>query len=394
MKPSQDFRALMRTYESELLEDVMPWWIENGIDRDHGGIFHALAQDGTVLSGDKSMWSQGRALWTFSALYNRVGRRAEWLELAHHLFEFVMKIGRTNDWVWPQTLNRDGTVKVSAQRIYGDGFAIMGLTEYARATGSEEAAEAALTTYDTVRKRMAVPGTHLDIPENLVGAAKCQGISMIFSIVFHELGKLLDDAGILQAGYEHAVQILDDHRHPELGLLVEQTALDGSVLGSPQGHHVNPGHAVESMWFLIHIFRERRERPRIDQAVECIRWHIEKAWDAEYGGMFTFLDLDGKPIRPDSGKAFWPHGEALYALLLAHEYCGEQWCLDWYDKMHEWTFAHFPDRRHGEWREKVQRDGSVPKHPKDRPPGMHTCFHLPRTLMMCIDVLERLSAGK
>jgi N-acylglucosamine 2-epimerase len=394
MKPSQDFRALMRTYESELLEDVMPWWIENGIDRDHGGIFHALAQDGTVLSGDKSMWSQGRALWTFSALYNRVGRRAEWLELAHHLFEFVMKIGRANDWVWPQTLNRDGTVKVSAQRIYGDGFAIMGLTEYARATGSEEAAEAALTTYDTVRKRMAVPGTHLDIPENLVGAAKCQGISMIFSIVFHELGKLLDDAGILQAGYEHAVQILDDHRHPELGLLVEQTALDGSVLGSPQGHHVNPGHAVESMWFLIHIFRERRERPRIDQAVECIRWHIEKAWDAEYGGMFTLLDLDGKPIRPDSGKAFWPHGEALYALLLAHEYCREQWCLDWYDKMHEWTFAHFPDRRHGEWREKVQRDGSVPKHPKDRPPGMHTCFHLPRTLMMCIDVLERLSAGK
>jgi len=394
MKPSQNFQALLRTYESELLEDVMPWWIENGIDRDQGGIFHALAQDGTVLSGDKSMWSQGRALWTFSALYNRVGRRAEWLELAHHLFEFVMKIGRTNDWVWPQTLNRDGTVKVSAQRIYGDGFAIMGLTEYARATGSEEAAEAALTTYDTVRKRMAVPGTHLDIPENLVGAAKCQGISMIFSIVFHELGKLLDDAGILQAGYEHAVQILDDHRHPELGLLVEQTALDGSVLGSPQGHHVNPGHAVESMWFLIHIFRERRERPRIDQAVECIRWHIEKAWDAEYGGMFTLLDLDGKPIRPDSGKAFWPHGEALYALLLAHEYCREQWCLDWYDKMHEWTFAHFPDRRHGEWREKVQRDGSVPKHPKDRPPGMHTCFHLPRTLMMCIDVLERLSAGK
>ncbi len=389
MQPSQDFAKLLGLYKTELLDDVMPWWMEHAIDREDGGILHDLAPDGTMRSGDKSMWSQGRALWTFSALYNRIGQRHEWLEVANHLCEFVLRIGRENEWVWPQRLHRDGSVKEGPRQIYADGFAIMGLTEYARATGVAEAIQAALATYETVQERMGVLGTHLAVPETIADIGKCQGISMIFSTVFHELGKLLDDAEILKAGHDHAAQILDQFRRPDRQLLLEYLALDGSELDAPEGRHCNPGHAIEAMWFVTHLFRDRGEKNRMDQAVECIRWHIEKCWDPDFGGMFGELEADGSVPEPDAAKAFWPHGEALYALLLAYEHCGEQWCLDWYDRVHEWTFAHFPVREHGEWREMVERDGSIPQ----QPGSMHTCFHLPRTLMMCVDVLQRLAGA-
>jgi len=386
--PSKDLDKLLQLYETELLNRVMPWWMDHAIDREAGGILHDLALDGTMRSGDKSMWSQARALWTFSALYNRIGRRHEWLEIANHLCEFVLRIGRENQWVWPLRLHRDGSVKAGPAQIYADGFAIMGLTEYARATGNEDAIQAALATYEMVQERMGILGAHLATPEDIAEIAKCHGISMIFATVFHELGKLLDDADILEAAHDHAAQILDQFRRPDRQILLEYLALDGSELDVPRGRHCNPGHAIESMWFVAHIFRDRREQRRIDQTVECIRWHIEKSWDPDFGGMFGALEADGSVPDPDAGKSFWPHGEALYALLLAYEHSGERWCLDWYDRVHEWTFAHYPVRKYGEWRETVNRDGSVP----EQAGGMHTCFHLPRTLMMCVDVLQRLAA--
>lgn len=387
---SSDFGKLLAVYESELLDHVVPWWLQHAMDREYGGILYGLAQDGTVVVEDKSGWSQGRALYTFSALYNLVGKRHEWLAAADHICDFILPIGSDNNWQWPEALHRDGSVREGPGRIYADGFAIMGLTEYARATGSEEAIEAALATYRTVRERMTVPGPHLDVRFSAPTGVKCHGISMIFSIVFHELGMLLGDAEILQAGHDHAVQILDHFRKPERKLLLEYTAPDGAELQVPEGRHVNPGHGIESMWFVMHIFRDRRERRRIDQAIECLRWTMEACWDEECGGMFGALELDGSVPQPDVRKAMWPHGEALYALLLAYELCCESWCLEWYERLHEWTFAHFPDREHGEWREYVERDGSVPPEDAQRLPQIHTFFHLPRTLIRCMQVLQRL----
>jgi mannose/cellobiose epimerase-like protein (N-acyl-D-glucosamine 2-epimerase family) len=88
-----------------------------------------------------------------------VGKRHEWLAAADHICDFILPIGSDNNWQWPEALHRDGSVREGPGRIYADGFAIMGLTEYARATGSEEAIEAALATYRTVRERMTVPRT-------------------------------------------------------------------------------------------------------------------------------------------------------------------------------------------------------------------------------------------
>ena len=149
-----------------------------------------------------------------------------------------------------------------------------------------------------------------------------------------------------------------------------------------------PGHAIESMWFVMHHALSRNDRKTIRDAAEVIRWHLEKGWDKEYGGLFLGVDADGHPpFMPHSDrKLWWPHTEALYALLLARELTGERWCEEWYDRVHEWSFHHFAMPDVGEWRQRLDRKGKpitdVVALPVKDP------FHLPRALILGIQLLR------
>src|SRR5262245_34317285 len=66
-------------YRSLLLDGIAPFWLKHGIDWEHGGVLTCMAEDGSSITGDKFIWSQARSLWTFSALYNRIEKRPEFL---------------------------------------------------------------------------------------------------------------------------------------------------------------------------------------------------------------------------------------------------------------------------------------------------------------------------
>ncbi len=61
------------------------------VDREHGGFLTYLDRDGSVYCTDKPVWLQGRIVWLFSKLYNEVEKRPEWLELAKHGLDFLLK---------------------------------------------------------------------------------------------------------------------------------------------------------------------------------------------------------------------------------------------------------------------------------------------------------------
>lgn len=395
MRPSQDLEALRRFYLDQLLGDIIPWWMEHAIDREHGGICTFIEDDGTVVSTDKYMWSQLRALYLWSLLYNRIEPREEWIEVARGIFDFVARYGRDEQGDWNYWLTAEGEVVEGPTSIYTDGFAIMGMTEFARATGDQRAIDIALETYRRARERLARPGSYLTAPYIVPAGAKAHGVSMIFSSVFYELGKLLDDAEIMDAGYEHTLQVMDHFRRPELLCLLEYVGLDGSVLDSPEGRVVVPGHAIESMWFQMHIFGHRGETERIREAAECVRWHVGPAWDPEWGGLVLAFDshFGGEPAWEHAMRKFWwVHTETLYALLLSYYHTREAWCLEWYDRVHEWTFAHFPIPEHGEWTMRLTREGERPRELLSLLPlPIKDPFHTPRAMVMMIDVLGRLT---
>ncbi len=395
MGASSDLGRLRDFYLDQLLDDIIPWWMEHAIDWGNGGICTFLQDDGGLVSTDKYMWSQLRALYTWSALYNRIDPRPEWLDVARNIFDFVAAHGRDDQGRWNYWVDAYGEVVEGPNSIYSDGFAIMGMTEFARATGEQQAIDIAFETCESARERLARPGSYLTAPYIVPEGAKAHGVSMIFSSVFYELGRFLEDDDIMAAGYDHALQVMEDFRRPEKLCLLEYVGLDGSVLDSPEGRVVVPGHAIESMWFQMHIFEHRGEAERIAQAAECVRWHVETAWDPEWGGLVLALDSEwrGEPAWEHAMRKFWwVHTETLYALLLSYYHTREQWCLDWYDRVHQWTFAHFPLAEHGEWTMRLTREGERPTELLSLLPlPIKDPFHTPRAMIMCVDVLGRLA---
>lgn len=387
-----EFGPIATRYRHELLENVVPFWLQHSLDQRSGGLFTCIGDDGTVLSEEKYMWSQLRGIWTFSALYNRIERRPEWLDAAENIFEFVVKHGRDGSGRWVYSVGADGQPTKGATSIFTDGFAILGLTELARATGDGRPTALALETYHRVAKVLERPETCPVDPYPPLQGLKTHAVAMSFALAFYELGDYLGEREILDAALVQARDVMDVFRRPNENVLLEFVDADNRFVDSPRGRSIVPGHAIESMWFMMRIFDAEKDQEGIAQAIETIKWHLDLGWDDEWGGLLLAVDsAGGKPWWANATlKLWWPHCEALYALLLAYDFTGEDWCAEWFERIDQYSFQNYPVPRHGEWRQKLDRygqefTGTVALPVKDP-------FHLPRALTMCIPVLESLAA--
>lgn len=383
-----------------LLDDVMPFWMRHSIDWQNGGMWTCLADDGTILSRDKYIWSNARALWTFSALVNRIASKYSvspdvqetWRQAAANQYRFLKQYGRDANGYWVFVVDETGHVQVGENSIYTDTFAIYGLVEYFRMTGDEEALSLARETATSCRERLARPGAYKTAPYPTPPGMKPHGEAMQFSLVFSELGHELRDESILAQGSRYGREVLDHFYRADRGVLLEYLGLDNSVWDTPEGRTMVPGHGIESLWFQIHNFMRIGDAARARQAAAAMRPCLERGWDTEYGGLFLGIDVEGKQPpywKHAEKKIWWPFTEALCGTLLAYEQLHQDWCLEWYWQIHGWAFAHFPDKEHGEWTQRLDRRGNrideVIVLPVKDP------FHLPRALIVAIQTLERLT---
>jgi N-acylglucosamine 2-epimerase len=170
--------------------------------------------------------------------------------------------------------------------------------------------------------------------------------------------------------------------HEEKQALLESVWEDGSVHDSPEGRTVNPGHAVETAWFLLEEARARGDTALRDRAVQILDWSLDRGWDAEYGGLYSFVDVDGCPAHQVEWdmKYWWPHTEALYATLLAYADTGAQAYWQWFERIADYSFGHFADPEHGEWFGYLHRDGTVSISVKGN--DWKGPFHVPRGLFL------------
>lgn len=390
------FEELKLFLSQHLLDNVMPFWLRHAVDG-NGGLNTCIQDDGTLISRDKWLWSQWRAVWVFSRLYNQIERRSEWLELAQQIYRFTARHGWDESaGGWRLLLDGEGRTLRGCESIYVDGFALYGLTELARATGDEEVKALARKTGDHTLRQLNQPHDRIPhFPYPVPPGARVHGLPMMFSLVFWELGQLLDHEPYREAATRMADEIFGAFYQPDVDLIVERVSASGEQFPSPLGSAVVPGHVLEDMWFQIHIARDQGRADRIKEAVRLIRRHAEAGWDSQYGGFYLAVDARGGSevgwSFPDA-KLWWPHTEALYAFLLAYEQTGESWCLDWYRRTHEYSFATFPDVRHGEWKQKLTRTGKPLTETVALP--VKDPFHLPRSLLLCIEVLDRLASKK
>lgn len=380
---------LVELYRISLLEDVIPFWMNNAIDRTHGGFLNSLDRDGSVYNTDKGMWIQCRAVWTFSKLYNEVERRHEWLDAARRGYEFIAKHGFDNDGRMFFLVTRDGRPLRKRRYFFTEAFGTIAFAEYSRASGDQQALQKAKETYRLLIDMYRNPGRMVPkvIPETRV--TKAHAVPMILLATTQEI-RSVDNDPVYKEIADRSLGELQLFIKPEKKGLFETVGPQGELLDSPEGRCINPGHAIETSWFMLHEARERNDQALLKRALDVLIWSLERGWDKEFGGIFYFVDSEGKPAEQLEWdmKLWWPHTEALYALLLAFHLTGDPLYEQWYERVHAWSFSHFPDALHGEWFGYLHRDGSVSSHLKGS--TWKGPFHLPRALLYGWTVLKAM----
>ncbi len=377
-------------YKNELLNSVLPFWMRHSRDDEQGGFFSCLLRDGTVYDTDKFVWLQARQTGTFAMLYNRLEKRQEWLEMARHGARFLEKHGRDEQGNWYFALNRAGAPLVQPYNVFSDCFAALAFGELYKATGEERYAEIARQTFQRVIRRRDNPKGKYNKAYPGTRELKNFALPMILSHLALELEDLLEEDLVQELTRDVIIEVMDVFYQTEEQVVLENVTQKGGFSDSFDGRLLNPGHAIEAMWFVMDLGERMGDRGLIVQAAQRALRMIEYGWDEEYGGIFYFMDIKGYPPQQLEWdrKLWWVHLESLVAMLKGWRHTGEEDFRKWFERLHEYTWPRFTDAEHGEWFGYLNRRG---ERLSDLKGGKWKgCFHVPRALYQCWRELELL----
>ena len=388
-----DFKKLSDRYRNELLDNVLPFWLENSQDREYGGYFSCLNRDGSVYDTDKFVWLQGREVWMFAMLYNNVEKNRQWLDCAVQGAEFLKKYGHDENWDFYFSLDRKGNPLVQPYNIFPNTFACMAFAQLAKATGNEEYAQIARRIFGRILERRSNPKGQWCKAYPGTRPMKDFALPMIICNMALEIEDILEDKSVLEQTIDTCLhEVFDVFYQPELGCMLENvSSVDGSPVDCFEGREINPGHDLEALWFMMNLGVRRDDKALIEKCVEISLDVIERGWDKEFGGIYYFLDAKGVPqqkLEWDQ-KLWWVHIESAIAMLKGYQLTGNEKCLEWFSKLDAYLWDNFKDKEYPEWFGYLNRRGEVLLPLKGG--KWKGCFHVPRCLFQCWKTLEALS---
>lgn len=392
-----DIRKYIETwaekYRSDLTENIMPFWLEHGLDRKNGGVYTCLDRDGSLMDPTKSVWFQGRFAFICSFAYNNVEKRPEWLEAARLTLDFIEAHCFDNDGHMYFSVTAEGRPLRQRRYVFSETFAAIAMAEYSLATGDRHWAERALKVFDDTQRFLSTPGYLAPKFEESV-QLQSHSIIMILINVGSCLRKVIDDPKLTQQIDDSIAGLKKYFIHPEFKCLLETVGMNGEFIDTNLTRTINPGHCIETSWFIMEEAKLRNwDKEMLDMALEIFDWSWDWGWDKQYGGIINFRDCRNLPPQDYSQdmKFWWPQCETIIASLYAYLATGDEKYLYRHERISEWTYAHFPDDSEGEWYGYLHRDGTVAQPAKGN--LYKGPFHIPRMMikgyMLCKEILEK-----
>jgi N-acylglucosamine 2-epimerase len=274
--------------------------------------------------------------------------------------------------------------------VFTEAFTAAGLAAYAKASGDEEARDQALELFHLMDRYLSTAGL---IPPKVDPAnrpMKGMATPMILLATAQVLRENLDDPTFDERIDRAVGEIEEDFMKADLEAVMETVGPGGEVLDHFDGRMLNPGHAIEAAWFVLHEARRRGgDRRLLTTGTTMLDWMWKRGWDREYGGILYFRDVKDLPVAEywHDMKFWWPQCEAINATLLAHELTKDAKYAKWHAKVHDWAHRHFPDPEHGEWFGYLHRDGRRSVSLKGN--LWKGPFHVPRMQWYCWQLLDR-----
>lgn len=380
-------------YKNDMLNNIMPFWFKYGLDRKNGGVYTCVDRDGSLIDTTKSVWFQGRFAFTCSYAYNHIEKRQEWLDAAKSTLDFIEAHCFDSDGRMYFEVAADGTPLRKRRYVFSESFAAIAMAEYALATGNREYAEKALALFKAMRRFLSTPGI---LEPKYLPTVEAQGhsITMIMINVASRIKKVIDDPELDEQIATSLYALEHYFMHPEFKALLETVGPRGEFIDTINGRVINPGHCIETSWFLLDVAADRGGDEAIARlALTILEWSWEWGWDKQFGGIINFRDCKNYPPQDYSQdmKFWWPQTEAIIATLYAYKVTGDEKYLKLHTQISDWTYAHFPDALYGEWFGYLHRDGSVAQPAKGN--LFKGPFHIPRMMTkgyeLCQEMLNR-----
>ena len=392
---NQDLIALKDFYANQLLDNTVPFWFPRSFDKEYGGFLLMRDADGSLIDDDKAVWIQGRATWLLSTLYNTVEKKEEWLEGAKLGYEFLNRHCFDQDGQMFFHVTRDGRPIRKRRYFFSETFYVIAAAAYSKASGDKQAADNARRVFSQCLSYAS--GERKLLPKfSDTRPAKGIGVSIIMTNTAQQLRETIGDNCCNEWITRWIGEVERDFVKDDIRCVMEQVAPDGSIIDHIDGRTLNPGHAIEGAWFILHEAKNRNNDPHlIELGCKMLDYMWERGWDKEYGGIFYFRDVFNRPVQEywQDMKFWWPHNETIIATLLAFLMTGDDKYAAWHKLVHDYSYGRFHDKKNGEWFGYLHRDGTIAQTAKGN--LFKGPFHLPRQEWYCMkllsDYLEKLN---
>ena len=373
-----------------LMDDFVSFWETRSVDPVYGGFLCGFDRDGNLFYEDKSVWQQGRSLWMFSKLYNEFGGKQIWLDAAKSGYDFINQHCFAESKHMYFSVTRDGRPLVERRYFFSEAFAVMGYVEYYKATKDEEVKNRAIELYNLMIKYYTTPGYFPAKVNPETRKNRGHSIVMIMMNVSQYMREI-DDAPIYNEMIRQCIDtIVNVFIKEDKQALFETVDENGDFIDSPAGRMLNPGHSMETAWFIMQEAVRNKDNALMEKAIQVTEWALQRGWDHEMGGIFYFVDVENKPVISNEWdmKLFWVHCEAMIALTYAYWYTGNEAYMHGFEKIFQYCEEHFADPGHPEWYGHLHRDGTPISQIKGS--AWKGPFHNVRAYMVLSQLFEKI----
>ena len=433
--------SIVHTMKQEMQDvlqgNILRFWIDKMQDRENGGFYGRIDGNGVLHpEAEKGAILNARILWSFSAAY-RVLKEAKsgksevksYLDMATRAKEYFIEhfIDREYGGVY-WSVDYKGNPLDTKKQFYAIGFAIYGLTEYARATGDREALEYALNLYDCIEEHAfdrehngyieactrewgeiadmrlseldanypKSQNTHLHIIEpytNLLRCLKelhaqesCDYVPVLGSVLPVGVTVPMETVMAVEASLRNIIGIFTDKiLNPEthhLDLFFEMDWTRGA------GRLESYGHDIECSW-LMHeaalVLGDQQVLAKVEPIVREVAKASEKGLRPD-GSMIHEANLDTGHV--DDDLHWWVQAENVVGWYNLWQHFGDEEALKKADSCWQYIKDQLIDYDNGEWFWSRHPDGTL--NTIDDKAGFWKCpYHNSR---MCLEIIERTEA--
>jgi N-acylglucosamine 2-epimerase len=383
-----------KSYKEDLTQNIMPFWMKYGVDKKNGGVYTCVDRDGSLMDTTKSVWFQGRFAFVCAYAYNHIEKNEEWLAAAKSTIDFIEKYCFDNDGHMYFSITHDGRPLRKRRYVFSETFAAIAMSEYALASGDRSYADKAVKIFKDTLRFLSTPGF---LTPKFEPEVKLQGHSIVMILInVASCLRLVSDDPILTRQIDESIEKLKKYfMHPEFKALLESVGPNGEFIDTNMTRLINPGHCIETAWFIMEEAKTRNwNKDLTDMALTIFDWSWDWGWDKSYGGIINFRDCRNLPVQDYSQdmKFWWPQCETIIASLYAYLATGDDEYIYRHQRISEWTYAHFPDAKYGEWYGYLHRDGRVAQPAKGN--LFKGPFHIPRMMIksytLCKEILDKM----